>query len=269
MNFNSKCNNIIKKNNSFVCVGLDPVLEKLPKHLLKKPDPFFEFNKAIIRNTYDLVCSYKPNIAFYEAEGIKGLKSLQKTVKFLRKNYPEVLIILDTKRGDIDNTNNAYAKFFFNQLKVDGITLHPYLGYQALKPFLNLKDKFFFILCRTSNSGAGEFQDLKVKNQKLYEYVAQRISKYWNINQNCGLVTGATYPEELRKIRQITKNMWLLIPGIGKQGGDLEKTVKAAKNNFIINSSRGIIFVDDGKDFAQKAREKTKELKNYINQFRR
>jgi len=270
MKFKDKFKEIRKKNNSLVCVGLDPVMQKLPKHLLKKADPFFQFNKSIIDTTNDLVCAYKPNIAFYEAEGLKGLKSLEKTCHYLRKKHPKIIIVLDAKRADIDSTNLGYAKMAFNFLGVDAITLHPYLGREAIQPFLDLKDKYFFILCRTSNPGAGELQDLKVsKEKKLYIYLAEQVVKKWNKNKNCGLVVGATYPKELKEIRQIAKNLIFLIPGIGVQGGDLKKTLQSdPSGNFLINSSRGIIYANSKLYFAQHAKIKTSQLKNSINRYR-
>lgn len=268
MKFTHKLLKIIKRNHSFVCVGLDSDLEKIPHHFLKKNDPIFEFNKAIILATNDLVCAYKLNIAFYEASGSKGLKSLKKSIDYLKKKHPQIPIIVDAKRGDIDNTNLGYIKLIFDYLNADAVTLHPYLGKESLLPFLSLKDKFFFILCRTSNPGAGEFQDLKVKGEKLYQYVARRVSQNWNKNQNCGLVTGATYPQELKIIRQIVGQMPLLIPGIGQQGGDLKNSVRGASGGpFLINSSRGIIFADKTRHFDRRAREETEKLKSNINQY--
>lgn len=269
MTFIQKFQKIVRKNNSLVCIGLDPDLEKIPKHLLKKRDPIFSFNKTIIDETCDLVCAYKPNIAFYEAEGIGGLKSLKKTIDYLHQNYPQIPIILDAKRGDIDNTNHGYIKMAFKTLGVDAITLHPYLGKEALLPFLSLKNKFFFVLCRTSNPGAGEFQDLRINGKLLYQYVAERVKKEWNFNHNCGLVVGATYPKELKIIRKIVGDMLLLIPGIGKQSGDVQKTIQAAKGGlFLINSSRSIIFASNDKNFASTARLETEKLKKLINQYR-
>lgn len=269
MLFKKKFNIIVKKNNSLVCIGLDPVKEKIPKFLLKKTDSFFEFNKAIIDATHDLVCAYKPNIAFYEAEGIKGLKSLEKICHYLRKNYPEIIIVLDAKRADIDSTNLGYSKMAFDFLGVDAITLHPYLGREAIQPFLDLKNKYFFILCKTSNPGAGELQDLKVsKGKKLYIHLADQVVKKWNKNDNCGLVVGATYPKELKEIRKIAKNLIFLIPGIGAQGGNLKETISADKSGqYLINSSRGIIYASGKKDFAQAARKKTIKLKKTINNY--
>lgn len=272
MKFQKKMAGIVRENNSLICVGLDTDLKKTPRFLLKKSDPIFAFNKAIIDATYDLVCVYKPNIAFYEAEGFGGLRSLKKTIDYLQQNYPDIPIILDAKRGDIGNTNLAYIKLIFDYLKVDAVTLHPYLGKDSLLPFLFLKDKFFFILCRTSNPGAGELQDLEVKGRKLYQHIAEQVVKDWNFNHNCGLVVGATYPEELKIVREIIGDMLLLIPGIGMQGGDVKKTVAVGKNSqgqgMIINSSRDIIFASSKKDFAEKAREKTKLLRDLINKFR-
>ena len=267
--FQKKLLKIQKKNNSLVCVGLDTDLAKIPKHLSSCKSPGFTFNKAIIDTTHDLVCAYKPNIAFYEAEGIMGLQSLKKTTDYLRENHSEIPIILDAKRADIGNTNLGYIKMAFKWLGVDAITLHPYPGREALSPFLALKDKFFFILCKTSNPGAGELQDLRVKGKKLYQYVAGQVAKSWNSNNNCGLVVGATYPEKLEEIRKVVDKMILLIPGIGAQGGDVEKTIKAARGgSFLINSSRGIIYAGSGENFTRASRKKTKELKNLINKFR-
>jgi len=271
--FVAKLEKIVKKNNSLVCVGLDTDTTKIPPFLRKCKGPAFTFNRRIIDATYDLVCAYKPNIAFYEAEGIKGLKELKKTIDYLKKNHPDIPIILDAKRADIDNTNFGYIKYIFEDLKVDAVTLHPYLGRLALLPFLNLKDKFLFILCRTSNPGAGEFQDLIVKHSKLgsvplYQVIAYQVANYWNKHNNCGLVVGATYPDELKIVRKIVGKMLLLIPGIGTQGGSIEKTIRAGKDNVIINSSRSIIFASSDKDFTQAARRETKSLRNEINKYR-
>lgn len=274
MTFQKKLEKIQKKNNSLVCVGLDPGLQKIPRHLKKRADPIFEFNKAIIEATHDLVCTYKPNIAFYEAEGIKGLRSLKKTIDLLHKNYPEIPLLLDAKRADIGSTNLGYIKAIFDYFNFDAVTVHPYLGQKAVQPFLEKKDKGIIVLCRTSNPGAGEFQDLVVDHPEfgklpLYKIVAHQVAKYWNKNNNCGLVVGATYPKELVGVRKIVGKMFFLIPGVGAQGGDIKKTVKAAEGGmFIISSSRGIIYASNRKDFAQKAREETKKLKNLINLYR-
>ena len=256
MTFQDKLNKIIKKNNSLVCVGLDSDVET---------DQFL-FNKAVINSTFDLVCSYKLNIAFYEAIGLKGIKALKKTCDYLKSKFPEIPVIIDAKRGDIGNTNKGYAKFVFDYLKGDAITVNPYLGGEAIRPFLDYKDRRIIILCRTSNPGAGEFQDPKVKGAPLYKIVAKNVAKKWNKNKNCLLVVGATYPDELRRVRKITgPDMTFLVPGIGAQGGDLKATLEAGlnkkKSGLIINSSRGIIF-------AKNPRLEAKKLRDSINNFR-
>ncbi len=280
MNFKQKLDKRIKNVNSCVCVGLDSKYEKIPTFLKdkykSKQEIIFQFNKQIIDQTYDLVCAYKPNIAFYEAEGNQGLTALKKTIEYIRKVDKEILTIVDAKRADIGNTNLAYIKSIFEYFKFDAVTVHPYLGKEALSPFLNMKDKGIIILCRTSNSGAGKIQDLEIHseygNLPLYKFLAYQVKKYWNKNSNCCLVVGATYPKELAEIRKIVNNMPLLIPGIGAQGGDIQKTVKAGKDSngrgMIINSSRSIIFASEEKDFAKTARIKTKELENKINKYR-
>lgn len=272
MTFQKKLNVVIKKNNSLVCVGLDSDYTKIPQHLKHRKNPIFEFNKTIIDVTADFVCAYKLNSAFYEAEGLSGLLQLKFTIHYLQKKYPQIPIILDAKRGDVGSSNIGYVKFAFDFLGVDAVTLHPYLGKEALLPFLERKDKGCIILCRTSNPGAGELQDIKVKGVSIYRYIATRVAKKWNKNNNCMLVVGATYPKELAEVRKIVGDMTFLVPGIGAQGGTLEKTVKAGLNSkkagMIINSSRGIIFASSGKDFAEKAREETVKLRDIINHYR-
>ncbi|HEX7041776.1 MAG TPA: orotidine-5'-phosphate decarboxylase [Patescibacteria group bacterium] len=272
MTFQKKLDKIVRKNNSLLCVGLDPVMEKLPKYLLKKSYPFFEFNKKIIDSTADLVCCFKPNSAFYEALGQKGIGELKKTCDYIRKNYPDIPIILDAKRGDIGSTNEGYVTFIFDYLGVDGVTLHPYLGREALQPFLQRKDKGCIILCKTSNPGSGEFQNLLLNKEPLYKIVAKTVVNKWNANNNCFMVIGATYPKELAEIRKLAGDMTFLVPGIGAQGGDIGKTVKSGLNSkklgMIINSSREIIYADNSKNFAKKAREKAEKLKNEINKYR-
>ena len=272
MNFQEKLNKIIEKNNSLVCVGLDSDFDKLPESVKQKEFPQFEFNKAIIDATHDLVCCYKPNSAFYEARGDRGVKELKMTCDYIREKYPDIIIILDAKRADIGNTNEGYTKFCFDYLQVDGVTLQPYLSGEAIKPFLNRADKGAIILCRTSNPGAGEFQDLLIDNEPLYKKVAKQVNNMWNTNNNCLLVVGATYPEEMVEIRKIVGDMTFLVPGVGAQGGDVEKTIKAGLNSqnagLIISSSRSIIFASSGDDFAEKAREETERLKNEINKYR-
>lgn len=265
MNFQAKLDTITAKNNSLVCVGLDSDIAKIPVHFQSDKTPQFTFNRAIIDATHDLVCAYKLNSAFYEAAGDRGVKQLQLTCDYFKKNHPEIPIILDAKRADISSTNQAYISYAFDYLGADAITLHPYLGREALEPFLNLKNKGLFILCRTSNPGAGEFQDLKFHGKPLWQIVAQNVAHKWNQHHNCMLVVGATYPKELAQVRHIVGNMTLLIPGIGAQGGDIKATVTAGKNSrgtgMIINSSRGIIF-------SQNPRFATQTLKDAINQHR-
>lgn len=249
------------ESRKFVCIGLDPNLDKLPKHL--KGD-FFKFNKAIIDETSDLVLAYKPNSAFYEALGDKGIKFLKQTVDYIHKKNPNIPVILDAKRGDIGSTNEGYVKFAFDYLGVDAITVHPYLGRESLDPFLSRKDKGILVLGKTSNPGAGEFQNLNLSGKPLYLHVAREVANKWNSNGNLGLVVGATYPEELASIRRAVGDIPILIPGIGAQGGDLKATLEAGltnkKQGIIISSSRAIIFASKGKDFSKTARKETEKL---------
>jgi orotidine-5'-phosphate decarboxylase len=268
MKFIEKLKNVSHKNNSLLCVGLDTELEKIPKYLLQEKDPIFSFNQKIIDSTSDLVCAYKPNLAFYEAYGIKGLEALKKTCKYIPKEIP---IILDAKRGDIGNTSKMYAKAIFDEFKADGVTLNPYLGEDSLAPFLEYEDKCSFILCLTSNAGAKDFQLQIVEGKPLYKIVAEKV-KNWNKKGNCGLVVGATYPEQLKQIREIAEDFPILIPGVGAQKGDAELTVKYGtdKNGelAIINSSRGIIYASSDKDFALCARKEAERLRNEFNLYR-
>ena len=257
---------------NFVCVGLDSDYLKIPASMRKATiaESIYYFNCQIIDATKKLVCAYKPNIAFYEAHGGDGLFALHQTIGYINLVAPEVPVILDAKRADIDNTNLGYIKAAFDWLNADAITVHPYLGSEALKPFLDLKDKGIIVLCKTSNKGAGEFQDLMVvksNNHKtpLYQYVAKKISTTWNANGNCALVVGATYPEELKAVRELVGDMPILLPGIGAQGAEIKATVENGQNSkgqgMIINSSRGIIFADD-------PRAETQKLHNQINLYR-
>lgn len=260
------------QQNKFVCVGLDSEYEKIPAHVREKygQDAVRQFNREVIEATHDIVCAYKLNSAFYEAQGGSGIATLRRSIEDIFSVTDDVPVIDDAKRADIGNTNAGYVKAVFGDLRADAITVHPYLGAEALAPFLEQKDKGIFVLCRTSNPGAGEFQDLNVEGgDPLYRHVAWHVaSKKWNQNGNCGLVVGATYPQELKEIRQFVGDMPILIPGIGAQGGDVEKTVAAGKNQhgrgMIINSSRGIIFASNGKDFAEAARRETQRLHDVI-----
>jgi len=261
----------------FVCVGLDSEIEKLPDIAKKYEfDSVAQFNTHIVDATKNFVCAYKPNFAFYICNGETGLISLKRTIAYIHEHAPLVPVILDAKVADIGNTNLGYAKMAFGYLKADAITVHPYLGQEALKSFLDQPDKGIIVLCRTSNPGAGEFQDLMIDEEesqmKFYQTVAYRVANFWNQKNNCAVVAGATYPGELAEIRRIIGNMPILIPGIGAQGGDVEETVKAGQDShgqgMIINSSRGIIFASKGEDYAERAGEETVKLNNLINQFR-
>jgi orotidine-5'-phosphate decarboxylase len=260
-----KYNARVEKIDSLLCVGLDGSLDRLPERFKQDDYPLFAFNKWIIDESHRFTAAYKPNIAFYEARGEIGLRELKMTVEYLRENHPDILTICDAKRADIGNTSEAYAKAIFDDLNFDSVTLHPYLGRDALMPFLERAEKACIILCRTSNEGAGEFQDLMVGKKRLWQVVAETVAKDWNQHGNCMLVVGATYPKEMGIVREIVGEMTLLVPGIGVQGGNVEQTVMAGLNSrgrgLIINASRGIIFAEDP---AKAARE----LRDGINEFR-
>ncbi len=267
MNFTEKLNSAVSKNNSLVCVGLDPDPEMFPD-----AESVIEFNKAIIDATADLVCAYKPNFAFYEAFGGQGFAALKETVNYIPKDIP---VIADAKRGDIGNTARAYAKSVFDNFNFDAVTINPYMGYDSVAPFIEYRNKGIFILCRTSNAGSGDFQSLSCvsdgRNIPLFQMVADRASQ-WNKYGNVGLVVGATYPEELQLLREIYPEMLFLIPGIGAQGGDLEKAVRNGKDSggegIIINSARQIIYASRGADFATAAHKAAMDLRDRINSFR-
>lgn len=264
MDFLQKLDEAASKNESLVCVGLDPDLDKLPEEFKAKEKPLFEFNKSLIDATHGLVCAYKPNSAFYEASGAEGIQQLKDTCDYIKDNYPQIPIILDYKRGDIGNTNAKYAQFAFEYLEADAITLQPYQGISELEPFFEYKAKGVFIWAKGSNEGSKEFQDLETAGRPLYEQVAQAIINTGKANAM--LIVGATYPDELKRIREIAgEDTPILVPGIGAQGGDLEAMLKAGLNSqgkgLIINSSRGIIYSENTAQAAE-------ELKNQINQSR-
>jgi orotidine-5'-phosphate decarboxylase len=273
MTFLEKLDASWAKNNSLLCVGLDPNVDKLPQHLLGSETPFFDFNKAIIDATADLVCAFKPNSAFYEARGADGIEELKQTCDYIRENYASTPIILDFKRGDIGSTNDYYAEFAFDYLGVDAVTVHPWSGREGMQSFLDRKDKGIIVWCKGSNSGSGEFQDLEVNGRKLYLQVAENVARSWNDNGNCLLVVGATYPEEVAEVRQLVgDDMTLLVPGIGAQGGDVRASVQAGLNSrgngLIISTSRAVLYASDGEDFAEAARQKATAARDEINSYR-
>jgi orotidine-5'-phosphate decarboxylase len=255
---------IIKKKKSFLCIGLDTDKKKIPLHLLKTQDPIFEFNKRIIDATHDLCVAYKPNIAFYEALGPKGWESLGKTVNYIRSTSKEVLIIADAKRGDIGNTSAMYAKTFFETYDFDAVTLAPYMGFDTVSPFLEYKGKWSVILALTSNNSANDFQYLRDKSSDvlLYESVLKKGAG-WGTTDNIMFVVGATKAESLRNVRKFAPESFLLVPGVGAQGGSLEEVAKNGMNSYcglLVNSSRGIIFAANDESFAITSRKKALEL---------
>ena len=252
----------IKIKKSFLCVGLDVDLNKIPQHLLALEDPIFEFNKAIIDATHDLAVSYKPNTAFYEANGVKGWISLQKTIEYINENYPEIFTIADAKRGDIGNTSSMYAKAFFEDLNFDSVTVAPYMGKDSVEPFLAFENKHTILLALTSNEGAFDFQTLNLGRKELYKQVLE-TSKTWKNSENLIYVIGATKAEYLTEIRQIVPDSFLLVPGVGAQGGSLQEVCKYGMNanvGLLINSSRAIIYASNGTDFAEMARREALKI---------
>lgn len=266
MNFYSKLDQITQKNKSFLCVGLDPDIKSLPESFSNHKNPFFEFNRAIIDATADLVCAYKPQIAYYSALGLEA--DLEMTFKYIQKNYPQVLTILDSKRGDIDSTARQYARESFERYQADTVTVNAYMGQDVILPFLEYESKGLFILCKTSNPRSGDLQDLKVGSEYLYEYLAKKVSREWNGKNNLGLVMGSTYIDALKKIRHMDTQLPLLIPGLGAQGGDLNQILETARDldnkRIIVNASRSIIFASREKDFADKARQKALDYQNVM-----
>jgi orotidine-5'-phosphate decarboxylase len=251
--------------NSLLCVGLDPEFERIPERFKTMELPLFAFCRWIIEQTHEYTAAYKPNMAFFEARGGLGLQELEQTIKHLRSEHPAIVTICDAKRGDIGNTNRGYVASVFDQMGFDAITLHPYLGREALAPFLERGDKASIILCRTSNPGAGEFQDFGSDGKPLWERVAERVSSEWNASGNCMLVVGATYPEEMRRIREIAPMVPFLVPGVGAQGGDVAAVVAAGLDakgkGLLISSSRGILLADD-------PAEAVRDLRDEINAAR-
>lgn len=259
--------NQIKTKRSFLCVGLDTDLKKMPEHLLKEEDPIFAFNKAIIDATADYCVSYKPNLAFYEAFGVNGLISFEKTIKYLKDNYPNHFIVADAKRGDIGNTSAMYARTFFDEYDVDSLTVAPYMGEDSVTPFLGYEGKWVILLALTSNKGSHDFQLTEDNNgERLFEKVL-RTSQNWGNADNMMYVVGATQGRMFEDIRKIVPNHFLLVPGVGAQGGSLEEVCKYGMNKdcgLLVNSSRGIIYASKGEDFAEQAAKNAKELQQQM-----
>jgi orotidine-5'-phosphate decarboxylase len=259
------------KNDSLVCVGLDPEIERFPAHMRAEPSPIFHFNRAIIDATADLVCAYKPQFAHYAA--YEAEDQLERTIEYIHRAHPGVPVILDAKRGDIGNTAERYAIEAFERYGADAVTVNPYLGGDSLEPFLRHAERGVLILCRTSNPGAGDLQDLPVEGRPLYQVVAELAARRWNSRGNCLLVVGATYPRELAAVRALVGDMPLLVPGVGAQGGDVEQVVAngctRAGTGLIISSSRAILYASAGEDFAEAARTAVARLREQINTSRR
>jgi orotidine-5'-phosphate decarboxylase len=259
----------IRQKKSFLCIGLDVDLNKIPEHLLKLEDPIFEFNKAIIDATHDLCVSYKPNTAFYEAYGIKGWQSLQKTIDYINQYYPEIFTIADAKRGDIGNTSTMYAKAFFEDLNFDSVTVAPYMGKDSVEPFLAFENKHTIMLALTSNEGAFDFQTKSIDGKELYKMVIE-TSSTWKNARSLMYVVGATKAEYFSEIRRIIPDSFLLVPGVGAQGGSLQEVCKYGMNRdigLLINSSRGIIYASNGSDFTEKAREEAFKMQQEMEEI--
>ena len=256
----------IRKKDSFLCIGLDVDLNKIPKHLLEVEDPIFAFNKAIIDATNHLAVAYKPNTAFYEAYGIKGWKALKKTIDYLNINHPEIFTIADAKRGDIGNTSAMYAKAFLEDLGFDAITVAPYMGKDSVEPFLSFKEKHTILLALTSNKGAFDFQTQIIDNEELYKKVL-KTSKSWEHSDQLMYVVGATKAKYFKEIRNIVPNSFLLVPGVGAQGGNMQDVCKYGMNKHVgllINSSRGIIYASNQLDFAEAAAREAEVLQKQM-----
>ncbi len=269
--FRQKLNDAWERNNSLVCVGLDPEIERLPPSIAAEASPIFHFNRAIIDATADLVCAYKPQFAHYAA--YEAEDQLERTIDYIHQNHPHVAVILDSKRGDVGNTAERYALEAFERYKADAVTVNPYLGGDSLEPFLRHSDKGVIILCRTSNAGARDLQDLQVQGgRRLYHVVAEMAATKWNSRGNCMLVVGATYPRELAEIREIVGEMPFLVPGVGAQGGDVAQAVQNGRTpdgrGLVISSSRAILYASGGDDFAAAARKAAVALRDQINAAR-
>lgn len=256
----------IKQKQSFLCVGLDTDIQKIPQELLVMDDPIFEFNKQIIDATAPYAVAYKPNTAFYEVYGAKGWQSLERSIRYIKNNYPELFIIADAKRGDIGNTSANYAKAFFNTLNADALTVAPYMGKDSVEPFLNFEGKWVILLALTSNKGSQDFQYLNTGDKLLHQQVLKTATT-WATSEQMMFVVGATHPEELGAIRKMLPDYFFLVPGVGAQGGDLQAVAKNGLNDecgLLVNSSRGIIYASNGSDFASRAAEEAKKLQSQM-----
>ena len=256
----------IQKKKSFLCVGLDTDINKIPQDLLALEDPVFEFNKQIINKTAEFAVAYKPNTAFYEVYGAKGWQSLERTIQYIKVNYPDIFIIADAKRGDIGNTSANYAKAFFNTLNADALTVAPYMGKDSVEPFLNFEDKWVILLALTSNKGSQDFQYLNVGERMLHQQVLQTAAT-WATSEQMMFVVGATHPEELGEIRKLLPDYFFLVPGVGAQGGDLQTVARYGLSEdcgLLVNSSRGIIYASNKFDFADRAAEEAQKLQRQM-----
>ena len=274
MTFIEKLSAAWSANNSLLCVGLDPDIAKFPSHLQQQPDAIFTFCKEIIDATAATACAFKPQIAYFSA--LRAEDQLEAICDYLRANYPQIPIVMDAKRGDIGATAEQYAREAFERYGADAVTVSPYMGFDSVAPYLEWKDRGAIVLCRTSNAGGSDLQFLKVDGVPLYQHVARLVADKWNTNGQCGLVVGATFPQELAQVRSIIGDMPLLVPGVGAQGGDIQATVNAGKTangmGMMINSSRAILYAKpdqaSGEDFAQAARRVAEETRDAINRFR-
>lgn len=270
MHFMQSLQSAWTRNNSLVCVGLDPEPAKFPAHLKGRNDAVFDFCAAIVDATADLVCCYKPQIAHFAA--LRAEDTLERLIAHIHARHRGVPVILDAKRGDIGSTAQHYVTEAFERFKADAVTLNPYMGRDSAQPFLDRADKGVILLCHTSNPGAADLQDLDVGGKPLYQHVARLIAQEWNTNGNCALVTGATYPEQLAEVRALIGDIPLLVPGIGAQGGDVQAVVRSGRTaggtGLMINSSRAILYAGNGEDFADAARKATLDLRDSINHYR-
>ncbi|MFL9711513.1 orotidine-5'-phosphate decarboxylase [Methylobacillus sp. Pita1] len=270
MNFIEKLEKSWEKSNSLVCVGLDPDLSRFPEHIKNQSGAIFSFLKDIVDATHDIACCFKPQIAYFSA--ISAEDELQQVIKYIKTEYPHIPVILDAKRGDIGSTSRMYAVESFERYEADAVTINPYMGFDSVQPFLEYRDRGIAFLCRTSNAGASDIQDLLVDGLPLYEHIAKIVHEKWNVHKNSLLVVGATWPQQMEKIRSLVGDMPFLVPGVGSQGGNVEELVKAGQTEngtgLIISASRAILYASQDPDYAEVARSVTIDLKDNINLHR-